>query len=133
MSSPCPCFSGLKSTLVLLKHEDVAKVEKELGSCVFSRGAGKGRKPERNGERIVKDGVTDHGFNVSESGFLQEWSPQDFPLRRSQGGHWRRGWAWSVTAIHTNQMHPPYSALIVILLTLSGFCFFETVVSGPCK
>lgn len=133
MSSPCPCFSGLKSTLVLLKHEEATKVEKELGVCVFSRGAGKGRKPERNGERTVKDGVTGHGFYVSEPGFLQEWSLQDFPLHRSQGGYWWHGWAWSVTAIHTNQMHPPYSALIVVLLTLSGFCFFKTLVSGPCK
>lgn len=56
-------------------------------------------------------------------------------LCRSQGGHWRCGPAWSVAAIHTNQMHPHDSALIVaffFFLTLSGFCFFKTVVSGPC-
>lgn len=102
----------------------VRQKQRKIQSCVFSKGAGKGGKPERNRERTVKDGATGHDFNVSEPGFLQEWSPQDFPFaeaRAGTGGHWRCGQAWSVTAIHTNQMHPHYSALIV------AFFFFLTL------
>lgn len=64
----------------------VRQKQRKIQSCVFSKGTGKAGKPERNRERTVKDGATSHGFNVSEPGFLQEWSPQDFPFTESRAG-----------------------------------------------
>lgn len=105
----------------------VRQKQRKIQSCVFSKGAGKGGKSERNRERTVKDGATGHGFNVSEPGFLQEWSPQDFPSAEARAGTGGVGRAWSVIAIHTNQMHPHDSALIVAFFFwhYQGFVFLR--------
>lgn len=60
----------------------VRQKQRKIQSCVFSKGAGKGGKSERNRERTVKDGATGHDFNVSEPGFLRSGVLRTFPLQK---------------------------------------------------